>query len=71
MRIRLSYLDNPRFKALRLVDCVRYLLAQHSDQVLGAILTMAGRRELLLARKVEDLRRRVFELADVMGRPDA
>jgi hypothetical protein len=32
---------------------------------------MAGRRELLLAQKVEDLRRRVLELADVMGRPDA
>jgi hypothetical protein len=57
----------------RYAPCGRHLvvLAQHSDQVLGAILTMAGRQELLLARKVEDLRRRVLELADVMGRPDA
>ena len=46
------------------------VLAQHSDQVLNAILTMAGRQELLLARKVEDLRRRMFELTDIMGRPD-
>ncbi|MEH2550731.1 hypothetical protein V1283_007376 [Bradyrhizobium sp. AZCC 2262] len=57
----------------RYAPCGRHLvvLAQHSDQVLDAILTMAGRQELLLARKVEDLRRRVFELADIMGRPEA
>src|SRR5690349_18493611 len=55
----------------RYAPCGRHLvvLAQHSDQVLDAILTMAGRQELLLARKVEDLRRRVLELADVMVRP--
>jgi hypothetical protein len=33
------------------------------------ILSMAGRLDLLLARKVEDLRQRVFELAAIMGRP--
>jgi hypothetical protein len=51
--------------------CGRHLvvLAQHSDQVLNAILTMAGRQESLLARKVENLRRRVFELADIVGKP--
>lgn len=57
----------------RYAPCGRHLvvLAQHSDQVLDAILTMAGRQELLQTRKVEDLRRRVLELADVIGRPDA
>jgi hypothetical protein len=45
-------------------------LAQHSDQVLNAILSMADRQDLLLAPKVEDLRRTVFELAAIMGRPD-
>jgi hypothetical protein len=42
-------------------------LARHSDQVLNAILMIADRQDLLLARKVEDLRRRVFELAALMG----
>lgn len=53
----------------RYAPCGRHLvaLAQHSDQVLNAILSMAGREDLLLAVKVEDLRRRVAELADVMG----
>jgi hypothetical protein len=46
-------------------------LAQHSDQVLNAILSMAGRQDLLLARKIEDLRQKVFDLADAMGRRDA
>jgi hypothetical protein len=49
--------------------CGRYLvvLNQHSDQVLNAILSMADRRGLLLAPKAEDLRRKVFELAAIMG----
>ena len=49
----------------RYAPCGRHLvvLAQHSDQVLNAILSMADRQDLLLARKVEDLRRKVFELA--------
>jgi hypothetical protein len=57
----------------RYAPCGRHLiaLAQHSDQVLNAILSMAGREDLLLALKVEDLRRRVVELADAMGKPDA
>jgi hypothetical protein len=37
--------------------------------VLNAILSMAGRQDLLLARKVEDLRQKVFELAAIMGEP--
>ena len=51
--------------------CGRHLvaLAQHSDEVLSAILSMAGRQDLLLARRVEDLRRKVFELAAIMGEP--
>jgi hypothetical protein len=51
-------------------QCVSFRdgLAQHSDQVLNAILSMAGRQDLLLARKIEDLRQKVFDLADVMGR---
>ena len=57
----------------RYAPCGRHLvvLAQHSDQVLGAILSMAGRQDLLLARKIEDLRQTVFDLADVMGKPEA
>jgi hypothetical protein len=57
----------------RYAPCGRHLvvLAQHSDQVLNAILSMAGREELLLARKIEDLRQTVFHLADVMGKPEA
>jgi hypothetical protein len=53
----------------RYAPCGRHLvaLAQHSDEVLNAILSMAGREDLLLAIKVEDLRRRVAELADVVG----
>jgi hypothetical protein len=45
-------------------------LAQHSDQVLSTILIMAGRKNLLIARKIDDLRQKVFELADVMGKSD-
>ena len=39
-------------------------------QVLNAILSMADLQDLLLAQKVDDLRRKVFELAAIMGRPD-
>jgi len=56
----------------RYAPCGRHLvaLAQHSDQVLNAILSMADRQDLLLARKVRDLRQTVFELAAIMERPD-
>jgi hypothetical protein len=47
------------------------VLAQHSDRVLNAILVMADRQDLLLARKVGDLRRKVVELAAVLGEPYA
>ncbi len=43
------------------------ILAQHSDQVLNAVLSMAGRKDLLLAGRVEDFRRKVFELAAIIG----
>ena len=57
----------------RYAPCGRHLvvLAQHSDQVLNAILMMADRQELLLGRKLEDLSRKVLELAAVIGKPDA
>jgi hypothetical protein len=57
----------------RYAPCGRHLviLAQYSDHVLNAILMMADRQDLLLARKVEDLRRRVLELAAAMREPDA
>jgi hypothetical protein len=45
------------------------VLAQHSDQVLNAILSMADRQNLLLAGKAEDLRRKVLELAAIVGEP--
>ena len=45
------------------------LAAQHSDQVLNAILSMAGREDFVLVGKVEDLRRKVFELAALIGEP--
>lgn len=56
----------------RYAPCGRHLvmLAEHSDQVLNAILSMAGRQELVLACKVVDLRRKVFELADILGKPN-
>jgi hypothetical protein len=55
----------------RYAPCGRHLviLAQHSDQVLNAILSMADRQDLLLAGRVEDLRRKVFELAAIIGEP--
>jgi hypothetical protein len=55
----------------RYAPCGRHLvvLAQHSDQVLDAIPSMADRQDLLLARKVEDLKRKVLELAAIVGAP--
>ena len=55
----------------RYAPCGRHLviLAQHSDHVLSAVLSMADRQDLLLAGRVEDLRRKVFELAAIMGEP--
>jgi hypothetical protein len=57
----------------RYAPCGRHLvlLARNSDQVLNAILSMADRQDLLLARKVGDLRRKVAELAAALGEPDA
>jgi hypothetical protein len=57
----------------RYAPCGRHLvvLAQHSDQVLNAILSMADRQDLLLARRVGDLRRKVLELAAIIGEPDS
>jgi hypothetical protein len=57
----------------RYAPCGRHLviLAQHSDQVLNAVLSMADRQDLLLAGRVEDLRRKVFELAAIIGEPYA
>jgi hypothetical protein len=46
------------------------VLAHHSDQVLNAILFMADRQDRLLGGKVEDLRRKVLELAAIIGEPD-
>ena len=56
----------------RYAPCGRHLmvLAQHSDQVLIAILSMAGRQDFLLGPKMENLRRKVFELAAIFARPD-
>ena len=45
------------------------VLAQHSDQVLNAILTMADRQDLLLLRMAEDLRQRVLEPVALIGEP--
>jgi hypothetical protein len=55
----------------RYAPCGRHLvvLAQHSDQVPNAILSMAGRQDFVLVGKVEDLRRKVFELAALIGEP--
>jgi hypothetical protein len=55
----------------RYAPCGRHLvvLAQHSDEVLNAILLMADRQDLLLARRVGDLRRKVLELAAIIGDP--
>jgi hypothetical protein len=57
----------------RYAPCGRHLvvLAQHSDHVLNAILLMADRQDRLLGEKVEDLRRKVLELAAIIGEPHA
>ena len=47
------------------------VLARHSDRVLDAILSMADRQDLLLARKVGDVRRKVLELAAIIDEPPA
>ena len=51
--------------------CGRHLvaLAQHSDQVLIAILAMAHRQDLLLAGRAVDLRQRMLELLALLGVP--
>src|SRR5258708_28655932 len=56
----------------RYAPSLRHLvvLAHHSDQVLNAILSMADRQDLPLGEKVEDLRRKVLELAAIIGGPD-
>jgi hypothetical protein len=53
----------------RYAPCGRHLvvLARHSDRVLGAILLMANRQDLCLARNLGDLRRKALELAAVIG----
>jgi hypothetical protein len=55
----------------RYAPCGRHLvvLARHSDQVLDAILSMADRQDLLFARKVGDVKRKVLELAAIIGEP--
>src|ERR1700686_21457 len=55
----------------RYAPCGRHLvvLARHSDQVLDAILAMANRQDLLFARKVGDVRRKVLELAAIIDEP--
>jgi hypothetical protein len=55
----------------RYAPCGRHLgvLAQHSDQVLNAILLMADRQDRFLGGNIEDLRRKVFELAAIVGSP--
>ena len=54
----------------RYAPCGRHLinLARHSDRVLGAMLLMAGREDLLWAQDFEDLRRRVLEFAARLDR---
>jgi hypothetical protein len=53
--------------------CGRHLvlLARHSDPVLDAILSMADRQDLLFARKVGDVKRKVLELAAIIDEPPA
>ena len=53
----------------RYAPCGRHLvvLAQHSDQVLNAILLMADRQDRFLGRNVEDLRQKVLELTAIIG----
>ena len=47
------------------------LKSELKDRNSRAILSMADRQDLLLARKVGDLRRKVLELAAIIGEPDA
>jgi hypothetical protein len=56
----------------RYAPCGRHLvvLAHHSDQVLNVILSIADRQDLILARRVGDLRQKVLELAAIVGQPD-
>jgi hypothetical protein len=56
----------------RYAPCGRHLvvLARHSDHVLNTILSLADQRDLLLARKVGDLRRKVRELAALIDQLD-
>lgn len=42
------------------------VLAQHSDEVLNAVLSMAGRHDLLVGQKVADLDRRIVELSLIL-----
>ena len=53
----------------RYAPCGRHLvvLAQHSDQVLNAILLMADRQDRFLGGNVEDLRQKVLELTAIIG----
>ena len=57
----------------RYAPCGRHLviLARHSDQVRNAVLAMADRQDFLMFGKVEDLRRRVLEMAALIGEPHA
>jgi hypothetical protein len=50
----------------RYAPCGRHL-AQLSDQMLNAILLMADRQDRFLGGNVEDLRRKVLELAAIIG----
>jgi len=53
----------------RYAPCGRHLvvLAQHSDQVLNAILLMADRHDRFLGGNVKDLRQKVLELMAIIG----
>jgi hypothetical protein len=42
------------------------VLVQHSDEVLNAGLSMAGRHDLLIAQKVADLDRHIVELSLIL-----
>ncbi len=46
------------------------VLVQYSDHVLSAVLLMADRQDLLLTQKVGDLRRKLSELAAIIGEPE-
>jgi hypothetical protein len=42
------------------------VLVQHSDEVLNAVLLMAGRQELLVAQKVAEIDQRIVELSLIL-----